>query len=158
MAERKYEKHFVRHPKILDWLPHHGAPKPAPGEKGNQYHVIFMDKGLMPKAHKHIMINWFKGFPKEAQRPREWVEEEVGVPQHQHPHDEIILAIGTNPENYDDLGAELELCMGPEKEKYIINTTTAVYIPGGMFHCPLVWKKIDRPHLLVVLSMGDAYE
>jgi hypothetical protein len=157
MAEGKYEKHFVRHPKILDWLPHHGAPKPKPGEKGSQYHVIFMDKQLMPKAHKHIMINWFKGMPAEMMG-RGYVEEFIGVPQHKHPHDEIILAIGSNPDNYDDLGAELEIAMGPEQEKYIVNTTTAIYIPGNMLHCPLVWKKITRPHLLVVLSMGDAYE
>lgn len=157
MTELKYAKYFVKHPKVLDWLPHHGDPKPAPGEKGRQHHVIFIDNELMPEAHKHVMVNWFSSLRREN-TPEGMLEEERGVPQHAHPHDELILAIGTNPEDYDDLGAELELCMGPEKEPHIINTTTAVYIPGGMLHCPLKWKKLERPHLLVVVSMGDAYE
>ena len=158
MAEPKYEKHFIRHPKVLDWLPHHGDPKPAPGEKGMQHHVIFIDSELMPKAHKHVMINWFTGKARTG-IAEGMLEEQRGVPQHQHPHDELLLIIGTNPDDYDDLGGmELEMCMGPEQEKHVINTTTAIYIPAGMLHCPLKWTKIGKPHLLVVVSMGDAYK
>ena len=54
-----------------------------------------------------------------------------------------------NPDDPKDLGAEFELCMGPEMEKHIINTSTLIYIPANFIHCPFVITRVDRPFLFI---------
>ena len=47
--------------------------------------------------------------------------------------------------NFKEFGSEVELVMGEEEETYLINTTTWVYVPAGLLHCPLNFKKVDKP-------------
>ncbi len=68
---------------------------------------------------------------------------------HTHKDPEILVALGTNPENPKELGAEIELCMGPEMEKHIITTSTLVYIPANFIHCPFRVTRVDRPFLFI---------
>jgi hypothetical protein len=44
-----------------------------------------------------------------------------------------------------DFDAEISLCMGEEMEEYIITQPTIVRIPPGITHCPLNFKRIDKP-------------
>jgi hypothetical protein len=67
---------------------------------------------------------------------------------HVHPKPEILFFIGTNMEDLSDLGAEVEISIGDEKEKHVFNKTTAVILPGGVSHCPLTITKVDRPFYL----------
>jgi hypothetical protein len=47
--------------------------------------------------------------------------------------------------------------IGPEREKHLIDKQTAVFIPKGLKHCPLTWKKLEKPHVLVAISLADEY-
>ena len=67
---------------------------------------------------------------------------------HVHPKPEILFFIGTNTEDLSDLGAEVEVSIGEEKEKHIFDKTTAVVVPGGVSHCPVTITKVDRPFYL----------
>lgn len=52
--------------------------------------------------------------------------------------------------DYDDpnyLGAEIELTMGPEKEKHTLNKTAFVYVPANTVHGPFIVKKASKPFL-----------
>jgi hypothetical protein len=56
-----------------------------------------------------------------------------------------------------DLGAEIEIGLGKEQERHIITTPTTVYIPKGMVHCPLEFKRVDKPVLLVHCTLASKY-
>jgi mannose-6-phosphate isomerase-like protein (cupin superfamily) len=74
---------------------------------------------------------------------------------HSHPFDEYLLFLGTNPKDQFDLGGEVELWLGDEKR--MITRTTAVFVPAGMPHCPLVFHKVDRPFIFITTGNGFEY-
>jgi hypothetical protein len=62
---------------------------------------------------------------------------------HTHPFDEVIAFVGTNPDDPQDLGGEIELWL--EDEPYILAKSCLVFIPKGLKHCPLIVRRVDRP-------------
>lgn len=64
---------------------------------------------------------------------------------HKHDFNQLLCFMNGDMLNIRDFGGEVELSLGEEGEKHIINTTTIVNIPAGLPHCPLNFKKIDRP-------------
>ncbi|MBP1707263.1 MAG: hypothetical protein H6Q39_987 [Chloroflexi bacterium] len=77
---------------------------------------------------------------------------------HKHDFDIYLTFIGFNPNGLHDLGAEIELFMGEEQEKFIITSPTTIYIPKGFVHCPLRFVKVERPLLLVHSSLAPEYK
>ena len=73
----------------------------------------------------------------------------MGHGPHTHKDPELLVALGMNPDDPKDLGAEFELCMGPEMEKHIINQSTLIYIPANFIHCPFIITRVDRPFLFI---------
>ena len=47
--------------------------------------------------------------------------------------------------------------MGEEQELHIINKPTIVYFPKGLLHCPLNFKKIDKPILFQKFWLAPKY-
>ena len=76
---------------------------------------------------------------------------------HTHDQDEILCFIGANPMDYTDFGAEVELCLGAEGEKHIITKTTFVYVPKGLIHCPLNFKRVDKPIVFSDILLAPLY-
>ena len=82
---------------------------------------------------------------------------------HNHDFDQFLCFFGSNPTNLFDLGAEIEVVLGKEGGKHIVDTTSIVYIPKGLIHCPVTFKRVDKPvfHLDIFLapeytrSVGD---
>lgn len=77
---------------------------------------------------------------------------------HTHPDDEILLFVGLDPENPEDLGAEIEIAMGEEQEIHIFNTSTLVVVPKGLVHCPLITRGVDKPYGFSVISLNTEHE
>ena len=77
--------------------------------------------------------------------------------QHAHDYDQILLFLGGNPTNFFEFGAEIEIPLGQEAEKHIIDTSTIVFIPKGLLHCPLEFKRVDKPILFMHLSLSPEY-
>ena len=74
---------------------------------------------------------------------------------HSHPSYEVLGFIGGNPLNIRDFGGVVELSMGINQEKFIIDSTQFVVIPPGLPHCPLNFKVVNRPLMfMVILTMG----
>ncbi len=69
---------------------------------------------------------------------------------HRHIYDEYLLFLSLDPKNMEDLGGEVELWMGGEK--HMITNSTAVFIPKGMWHTPLIMRKVDRPYLFIAVA------
>jgi hypothetical protein len=68
---------------------------------------------------------------------------------HIHQDPELLVALGTDPDNPKDLGAEMEICMGPEMESHIITESTMIWIPAKFVHCPFRILKVRRPFLFI---------
>jgi hypothetical protein len=77
---------------------------------------------------------------------------------HSHNFDMYLTFARLDPDSSEDLGAEIELYLGEEQEKFVITTSTTVYIPKGMIHCPLNFKRIDNPIIFVNAFLGPKYE
>ena len=80
-----------------------------------------------------------------------------GHPSHTHNADEFILFLGGDASNMMDFGAEVEIYLGKEQEKHIINTPTVVYAPKGLYHLPCTFKKVDRPIYFAHILLAPDY-
>ncbi len=76
---------------------------------------------------------------------------------HSHDFHELLCFIGGNPEDINDLGAEISICLGEEQEEHIITSATVVSIPPGLKHCPLKVKKITKPFVFLEVSATKEY-
>jgi len=77
-----------------------------------------------------------------------------------HTYDKVMIWMGTDTYDMGYLGAEVELCLGEEKEKHMITTATAVAVPKGIPHLPADINRMDdrfvRPNRpsLCALNIG----
>jgi len=78
----------------------------------------------------------------------------LGHGPHKHPVPEVLVALGSDPANPGDLGAEFELYMGTEMEKHVINRSTLIFIPANLVHCPFTIKKVTRPFIFIQAHYG----
>jgi hypothetical protein len=78
---------------------------------------------------------------------------------HRHNCAEILYFIGGDPMNFKEFGAEVELVIGEGKdeETHIINTTTWVYVPKNVLHCPLTFKRVDKPIMFGHIMFAPTY-
>jgi hypothetical protein len=78
---------------------------------------------------------------------------------HTHRYEEIYLFSGTDPDDPEDLGGEIELWLGLGKsaEKFMITKSTAVIMPPGLPAGPVVFRKVNRPILWVVILDNPTY-
>ena len=76
---------------------------------------------------------------------------------HSHDFDEFLCFLGGNLENMFDFDATIELSMGEEGELYLIEQPTVVYIPAGLVHTPLTFKRVAKPVLFQPIPLTPAY-
>ena len=76
---------------------------------------------------------------------------------HYHDFDMYLYFMSFDPDHMGELDAEIELGLGKEREIFKITAPTSVYIPAGMIHCPLDFKRVDKPILLVHATMASKY-
>jgi hypothetical protein len=81
----------------------------------------------------------------------------MGGHGHTHDYDEVLCFFGANPLNYGDFGAEAYIMLGEEGEKHIINTTSFIYIPAGLEHCPLAFTRVDKPVVFAFIQFAPYY-
>ncbi len=73
---------------------------------------------------------------------------------HVHDYDEAIFFMGSDPQNFEDLGATVEFSIGAnEEEKFTFDKATAVVVPKGVPHCPMRTLKIEKPYLCMAVSL-----
>jgi hypothetical protein len=79
---------------------------------------------------------------------------------HIHDHDEVVYFIGSDYRNAGDLGAEVNMMIGPkgQEEDHIFSEATAVVIPKGVWHCPMEALKFEKPFLCMAVSLTSKYE
>ena len=68
--------------------------------------------------------------------------------------DEVVAFFGTDPTDPSDLGGEVEFTIGDEV--HIITKSCSVFLPKGLLHGPLNFKKVTRP--IIAASTGNSPE
>jgi hypothetical protein len=73
---------------------------------------------------------------------------------HKHDFDEVFVFVPCSADlnAYD---AESEILI--EGEKVVINQTTAIHIPAGLTHCPIIHKRVGTPFFFVNCPITPAY-
>ena len=75
------------------------------------------------------------------------------VPE-KHSIQEFLIHLGNDPDDPFDLGAEIELYMGEEKEKHTFNKSAIVYVPPEVVHGPLIVKSARKPFNFLEIVVG----
>ena len=112
--------------------------------------VISLD-GNVIKGAFYMETAWFW--------PGKWPETKTAegtVKAHTHDFDEAIGFVGTNPDDVNDLGGEVELWV--DGKKNIIDKSFIAFFPAGIEHCPLKILRVDRPIFHFTAGMGKKYQ
>jgi hypothetical protein len=143
MTESKYGKYI-----ITEAIPHMFN---APGEdtKANRQRldVVNLNDDIIAGAPL-VECSW--------KMPTDLFLEQKTIEPHCHDFDEILMTIGSDPNNRHDLGAEtiFWLC----GEKHVINKSHIMYIPKGLVHGPGTFPRIDRPIIHIAFAVGKKYK
>ena len=134
MAESKVEKFVVKKPAY--------EVTPKFEVKGRIPAMTLMSENLVPGTKMYIETGWVLGMP----------DPNPHIGEHAHDYDEIILHLGTDPNNPEDLGGEIEI--GIDGQSVTIDSTSGIYVPKGVKHGPLTWKRFTRPHIGMTIMLG----
>lgn len=141
MIEPKHGKYVVTQPKKGIVVPSWGGNLSA--ERSTR--VMYLDSEVIKGAF-YVECVWF--WPTD--------EEDKSSPDpHAHDYDEVIAFFGTNRDDLQDLGAEIELWI--DGEKNLMNESFLAFIPAGIVHCPLKILSIDRPVFHFAVGQGKTY-
>jgi hypothetical protein len=135
MANNVAEKYLVSKP-VYELIPDFdvkGRIGPA---------MTLLSNNLIPGSNNYVEAGWIVGMP----------DPNPHIDEHTHDYDEIVMHIGTNPENPEDLGAEIIFYL--DGQPLTINKTSTVFVRKGVKHGPLIWKRVDRPHIEMTVMLG----
>ena len=98
--------------------------------------------------------NYLAGY-QVFQKPNKWLEPNP----HFHREEEYLVFINADLFHPEEFDAEIEIWLGFDvrnMEKHIITKPTIIRIPGSMWHCPMDFKRIDKPIMFqAVYLAGD---
>jgi hypothetical protein len=77
---------------------------------------------------------------------------------HTHTFHQFLGFIGGDVMNPLDFTAEVDLFLGEELEKQVIDYTCIVHIPPGLVHGPLDFVKIDKPIRFYDIALTPEYK
>lgn len=130
MAETKYGKHVIRGA----IKKHHQLPGlSANGDEMDAdciltHHVIYEPELMLKEPHYHEDFQ------------------------------QLLCFIGTNPMDVHDFGgAIVEICLGEEQEKHIVDSPTIVSVAKGLPHGPLNFKEIPKPIIFLEIMLTRKY-
>jgi hypothetical protein len=109
--------------------------------------LTYMSALQVPGVKYYIEMGWTFGMPVSKKVSGAAMPSMV----HQN-YDEIVLHIGGDPANPEDLGADIEFTLGGQK--LVFNTTSAIFIPRGTSHGPIKCLEYRKPHLVIAIMCG----
>ena len=145
MAKSKYAKYVITKPKLVTELAFHDF-KISDISGFTFPDEVYLDSDILKGAKQWVDVCWIWEVPNPQTTPE----------RHSHAFDEIVLLIGSNPKDLRDFGAEVEWWMGEGKnaEKFIIDTTTLIYVPKRLAHGPQIFRRVDKPILNIAIGLN----
>jgi hypothetical protein len=105
--------------------------------------MTFMNNELIPGSNTYIEYSWIWEKP----------DPDPHIFEHTHDeYDEIVLHVGSDPNDPEDLGAEIDFTLSGQHLK--LKRTSAIYVPKGVKHGPLMWKRVSQPHIEMAMVFG----
>jgi hypothetical protein len=147
MAEKKYAKYIITEPKA----PNAGYLKKKEDQrKSGSYTETTRMFGLDDSIAKGAFYTdcvwiWDKKGP-------EGVKTEIA---HSHDFDEVLGFVGTIREDPRELGGEIEFWL--DDEQYVFTKSCLIFVPRGLKHLPLIFRRVDHPIFFFTEGNGSAY-
>ena len=115
---------------------------PAFEVKGRIPAMTLMSNNLIPVSNMYVEAGWILAMP----------DPNPHIGEHTHNYDEIVIHLGVDSDSPEDLGAEIEFSV--DGKLLTVEKTSAVFVPKGVKHGPLVWKRFSKPHLEMTIMIG----
>ena len=124
------------------------SPQDYAVTSGQGGRFLFLDKEVVPGAF-YLETVWI------MPRPRSATKSDAGVKPHVHDYDEVAAFFGTDPKDFHELGAEIEVTLGGEK--HTITKSCIIFIPKGLEHGPLSFIEVRKPVFHFTSGPGKMY-
>ncbi len=103
--------------------------------------MTYMSRTQINAANCYIEFGWI------------WDKVEPGIGEMRHEkYNEIVLHIGGDYKNPENLGANMEFGLGGEL--FFLDTSFGVFIPRGLRHGPLNFKACNKPYIEMAIMLG----
>ena len=106
--------------------------------------ILYMDTNVVPGAFQ-MNTSWYHNCT-----PKDELHGE-----HTHDFPEMIGFYGSDPDNPNELNAEIEFFI--EGEKHLLTKSSLIYMPPDVKHLPLAVVKISKPVFHFSICMNPEY-
>jgi hypothetical protein len=134
MSKKRIQKYLVSKPAY--------EVVPPFETKGRIPAMTLMSNNLIPGSNMYVEAGWILAMP----------DPNPHIGEHTHDYDEIVIHLGVDSEYPEELGAEIEFCV--DGRPLTVEKTSAVFVPKGVKHGPLTWKRFSKPHLEMTIMIG----
>ena len=136
-------KHISDPEKYIVRKPAYEVVAPTPTKNRMHPSMTFISNDLIPGVDTYLEFSWIWGIPDPDPHIMEHVHDDSN---------ELVFHIGSDPDNPEDLGAEIEIFL--DGKPIMIKKTSALYAPMKINHGPLKWKSYSRPHIEMAVIFG----
>ena len=105
------------------------------------HRIVWIDGDVVPGAFQ-MNTAWYSQVP----------DRDPIFMEHVHDGDELIGFFGSDPDNPNDLGGEIEFTLNGEA--HLLTKSSIIFAPAGLPHNPMRILRVDRPifHFSVVTT------
>ena len=75
-----------------------------------------------------------------------------------HPYDNCLAFVGLDPGKPDYLGAEMEISLGKNFEKYVFSEPTIVCVPKEIPIGPIIARNVEKPYAHYEIGLAGSYK
>jgi hypothetical protein len=75
-----------------------------------------------------------------------------------HPYDTCLAFVGLDPGKPNYLGAEIEIGLGKNSERYVFDVPTIVCVPKELPFGPIVARKVEKPYAHYEIGLEGEYK
>jgi len=150
MAERKYAKYIITENIRTSQPPAEMMKRIEEQRKSGNYTegtALFNLNDKIIKGAYYVDCHWLW-----KTHGTQGIQTEIA---HTHDFDEVLGFIGSSRENPRKLNGEIEFWL--EDEQYVIDYSCLIFVPRGLKHLPLVFRRIDSPVFFFTAGNGTAY-
>ena len=134
-AKVDYEQYVVRSPM------REAGPDYVEGRQNPT--MTYMSGIQVPGVKDYIEFGWI------------WQVPSSRIPKMRHDNfDELVLHIGSDPGDPEDLGATMQIGVGEDLLEF--DTTHCAFFPRELDHGPLIWNEVRRPMIEFAMMLGAA--
>ena len=135
----EYGKYIIQHVHVPSYFTEHDRQNFDSFAK----RIIYMDSEVVPGAFMMGASWYYRPIP------------DGGPGEHTHAFPEILGFYSGDPDDPDDLGAEIEFSI--EGEKHLLTKSSLIFMPAGMKHLPMTIKNVRRPFLHFGVCLNSEY-